>query len=269
MELTGGTFRDALALALRANAAHGRRRTNEDKRKAVEKALLRPGWNQKSDREVAGLCTVHHQMVSKVRAVLVKNGMVDDSSTRIGRDGVEQPARKTKATPANASYAPYKASATKPAPKPAAPSPPPATAPPAAPVAPLEPGYDDGAFSDDHPGSAPAGEQPWDADDRWHAERRAWESADAAWGRVVPDAADDPHLKVADTPAPYWTGGDVARLFGLPRSVVAALAPAAVAGDTAATRQHGASPGEPLYAAERVAVALTLLGELRRRRAAA
>ena len=108
--------------------------------------------------------------------------------------------------------------------------------------------------------------------DRRLAEHRAWDAADAEWGRVgraVPDAADGPHLTVAATPAPYWTEGDVARLFGLPRSVVAALAPAAVAGDTAATRQHGASPGEPLYAAERVAVALTLLGELRRRRAAA
>src|SRR4051794_18625155 len=41
-----GTLRDAVAHAVGANAAHGLRRTNDDKRRAVETLLRDPEWSR-------------------------------------------------------------------------------------------------------------------------------------------------------------------------------------------------------------------------------
>lgn len=61
-----GTKRDALRLALSANAKNGLRRSNADKRKAVEHALADPEWSQLSARKVAKLCGVTHTFVNKL-----------------------------------------------------------------------------------------------------------------------------------------------------------------------------------------------------------
>ncbi|NNJ27828.1 hypothetical protein [Alienimonas chondri] len=90
----------ALKMALKENADHGVRRTNADKRKAVETALLVPWWSGKSDREIAGMCAVSHEFVRKVRGELEDVGTVSTVDTVVGRDGVEQPRRKSKAKPA-------------------------------------------------------------------------------------------------------------------------------------------------------------------------
>ncbi len=78
--------------AAAANAAHGLKRSNADKRRAVEVVLKRkPEW---SDRQIGEHVGVGHQLVSEVRR------QVDDSSTssapqiRTGRDGKKYPAIK-------------------------------------------------------------------------------------------------------------------------------------------------------------------------------
>jgi hypothetical protein len=84
-----GNWDDALRYALSANVAHGLRRTNSDKRRSVVLALA--AWPRLSDRKLAEICAVHHQLVADVR-----RSELDDSSSspepaaRIGADGKER-----------------------------------------------------------------------------------------------------------------------------------------------------------------------------------
>lgn len=68
VEIRDGELRDAILYALRANAEHGLRRTNRDKRNAVLTALADPEWAKLSDRKLSDLCAVSQPFVSKVRA---------------------------------------------------------------------------------------------------------------------------------------------------------------------------------------------------------
>lgn len=68
-----GSRRDAQLYALGANASHGLRRTNEDKRRAVELMLEDDEWRQWSAREIARVCRVSHDLVARVRASLSSN----------------------------------------------------------------------------------------------------------------------------------------------------------------------------------------------------
>lgn len=72
MEIAGdihtGTQRDAILYSVGANAAHGLRRTNADKRRAVETLLRDAEWAAWSDREIARQCHVHHETVAGIRA---------------------------------------------------------------------------------------------------------------------------------------------------------------------------------------------------------
>jgi DNA modification methylase len=65
-EVRTGTRRDALLFAVGANAAHGKRRTNEDKRRAVLLLLADEEWGKWSDREIARRCAVDNSLVSKI-----------------------------------------------------------------------------------------------------------------------------------------------------------------------------------------------------------
>ena len=62
-----GTKRDAILFAAGANSDHGVRRTNADKRRAVQMLLADAEWSQWSDREIGRRCCVGHAMVSAVR----------------------------------------------------------------------------------------------------------------------------------------------------------------------------------------------------------
>lgn len=62
-----GTRRDALLFAVGANADHGLRRTNADKRRAVEILLADEEWAGWSDSEIARRCAVSQPFASKVR----------------------------------------------------------------------------------------------------------------------------------------------------------------------------------------------------------
>jgi len=67
-----GGRRYAILFAVGANAAHGLKRSNRDKRTAV--LLLKdPEWSGWSDREIARRCTVSDRFVNGVRAALTPN----------------------------------------------------------------------------------------------------------------------------------------------------------------------------------------------------
>jgi hypothetical protein len=63
-----GTRRDAVLQAAGANPIHGLRRSNEDKRRAVQFLLDDPEWAQWSNREIARRCNVSDVFVGKMRA---------------------------------------------------------------------------------------------------------------------------------------------------------------------------------------------------------
>ena len=181
-----GDDRDALRLALGENATHGQRRTNADKRKAVETALLDREWGGKSDREVAGLCAVSRSMVLRTRQEMEGDGRLVAQLQVTGTDGrtintanigsTPKPKPKPTAPPAAEAkpeppYAPFKATATKPTQAPAKPAASPQRAAQGeTDAAPLTPGYDDGQFSDD----AEADELP--PDERFGGEPAPWET---------------------------------------------------------------------------------------------
>ena len=69
-EVHVGGVRDATLHSAAANAAHGKRRTNADKRRAAEMLVADPEWSRWSDREIARQCRVSHTLVSVVRTEL-------------------------------------------------------------------------------------------------------------------------------------------------------------------------------------------------------
>lgn len=97
-EVTEGNRLDAIRLSLGANAAHGQRRTNEDKRRAVQRALSVPEWNgsdgkdPKTLKEIADWCAVDQATAKKYRDQLLNfkssNGEVLKA---VGNDGKKRP----------------------------------------------------------------------------------------------------------------------------------------------------------------------------------
>lgn len=69
-EVRDGTKRDAVLFSLGANGTHGMRRTNADKRKAVETMLADSDWSQWSDNQIAKTCGVSQPFASSVRSSL-------------------------------------------------------------------------------------------------------------------------------------------------------------------------------------------------------
>lgn len=67
-EVRQGTQRDAILYSVGANARHGLRRTNDDKRRAVMKLLEDAEWSKWSDREIARQCSVSPSTVAKHRS---------------------------------------------------------------------------------------------------------------------------------------------------------------------------------------------------------
>lgn len=66
-DIRPGTRRDAVLYSVGANAVHGMRRTNEDKRRAVMTLLNDAEWARWSDREIARRCGVTQPFVGRVR----------------------------------------------------------------------------------------------------------------------------------------------------------------------------------------------------------
>lgn len=65
-----GGQREALLYAVSANVAHGKRRTNADKRRAVETLLTDEEWSQWSDRRIAEAAGVSNTFAGNLRRQL-------------------------------------------------------------------------------------------------------------------------------------------------------------------------------------------------------
>lgn len=85
-----GTLRDAILYSLGANHDHGLRRTNTDKRKAIEIMLKDIEWADWSDREIAKQCHVSNHLVALVRKEL---GVTKDE-VKFERNGKTHVAQK-------------------------------------------------------------------------------------------------------------------------------------------------------------------------------
>lgn len=71
-DVRNGTLREAILFSVGVNAAHGLRRTNADKRKAVETLLADEEWGTLTDREISRLVHVSVSFVGAVRRPEVK-----------------------------------------------------------------------------------------------------------------------------------------------------------------------------------------------------
>lgn len=83
-EVKKGNLDDAQDYALQANGKHGLRRTNEDKKKAVEFALNCERWAKRSDNMIAKHIGVSQPFVGSIRNQLIT---VISCSERKGADG--------------------------------------------------------------------------------------------------------------------------------------------------------------------------------------
>jgi DNA modification methylase len=84
-EVRQGTRRDAVLWACGANAAHGLRRTNADKRRAVLTLLDDPEWQKWSDAVIAQKCAVSDFLVRTMRPQVTP--IKSESEQRKGADG--------------------------------------------------------------------------------------------------------------------------------------------------------------------------------------
>lgn len=97
-DIETGTRRDAFLKSLGANATHGQRRTNDDKRRAVTRALQDEECKEWSLEKIAELCGVSKSFAGVVRSQLstVESSKSKAEST-LGKDGKKRPKKyKTK-----------------------------------------------------------------------------------------------------------------------------------------------------------------------------
>lgn len=119
-----GTQLDAQLFSFGVNADHGLRRSNADKRKAVQGALKHPVSCKWSDRQIAKHCGVHHDTVGTARASLAdsasdtQKGAERTYTTKHGTTAVMNTAKigKTAAKPVAPAVATPDVTATAPAP---------------------------------------------------------------------------------------------------------------------------------------------------------
>lgn len=70
--IRNGTKRDAILYSVGANATHGKRRTNADKRRSVLVLLNDAEWSQWSDHAIADAARVSHHLVAELKSVTRK-----------------------------------------------------------------------------------------------------------------------------------------------------------------------------------------------------
>lgn len=81
-EIKEGSARDAILYGIGANASHGLRRSQADKRCAVERLVKDPEWARFSDRKIATIAKVDHKTVAAVRREL--SGEIPTGKTLAG-----------------------------------------------------------------------------------------------------------------------------------------------------------------------------------------
>ena len=82
-----GDLATAQWLSYSANQTHGLRRSNADKRRAVELALSHPKAVTLSDQQLSNHCGVARSNVWNIRKEMESTCQIDKSATRTGRDG--------------------------------------------------------------------------------------------------------------------------------------------------------------------------------------
>lgn len=82
-----GSRRDAVLYSVGANAEHGLRRTNADKRRAVETLLRDPEWSQWSNREIARQCAVSEGSVRNAIVSLSAQLTQIETPRKVTRNG--------------------------------------------------------------------------------------------------------------------------------------------------------------------------------------
>lgn len=83
-----GSRRDAVLFSVGANATHGQRRTNDDKRRAVLTLLNDEEWHAWSDREIARRCGVSDKTVARHRPESIFGNSEDAPAARtVARGG--------------------------------------------------------------------------------------------------------------------------------------------------------------------------------------
>lgn len=113
-----GGLRDAILHSAGANAAHGLRRTNADKRRAVLMLLEDGEWSQWSDREIGRQCVVDHKTVTRLREEHL--GKSPDAPRTVSRGGKvytmkPRVSRAIRGFNKRMSYQPFRASINSPA----------------------------------------------------------------------------------------------------------------------------------------------------------
>ena len=93
-----GTLEEAQVYSFGVNATHGKPRTNEDKRKAVEAALEHHMTRDTSDSEIARICNVSTPFVGSVRRPEVKKKQKENIEKHY-RKKAEQEAERNSITP--------------------------------------------------------------------------------------------------------------------------------------------------------------------------
>lgn len=102
-QVVDGTRRDAVIMACGANAAHGLRRTNADKRRAVLTLLEDEEWSKMSNRKIAECVGLNRRLVDKIRNEIkqanerselkVDGGLIEDADD--GGDVEDEPSLDT------------------------------------------------------------------------------------------------------------------------------------------------------------------------------
>ncbi len=98
-DIRKGTVREAILFSCGANVAHGLRRTNPDKQRAVMTLLKDEEWAKYSDRKIADICCVDNSTVSSYRKQLLESNSSAQQPKRIGADGKLRPATQPKREP--------------------------------------------------------------------------------------------------------------------------------------------------------------------------
>jgi hypothetical protein len=101
-EVIVGDLDDAILHAAGANAAHGVRRSSEDKRKAVNMLLASEKWKNLSSRQIAEAASVSQSLATVIMSERVSENSTGGSKggTVVGKDGKSYPAKAKKAKPA-------------------------------------------------------------------------------------------------------------------------------------------------------------------------
>lgn len=94
-----GDLDDAIWFSLQANRANGVRRAPQDVRNAVRRAIQHRKGADETDRFIASYVGTSHQTVMRERQLAVATGPVDQSPSRVDKNGVERVLPQPRAKP--------------------------------------------------------------------------------------------------------------------------------------------------------------------------